>query len=121
MPFIEVIDRDAAKEIREVATRDMTDGLCQAFGIKPEIVTCYYFSAPANSYGHAGKFGTSAEIYRIFIKVHAFPRPQKAKAEAARAITAAAVKAYNADPKHVIVYFCDREPSDAFHAGVAST
>ncbi|SCM66138.1 tautomerase family protein [Donghicola eburneus] len=121
MPFIEIIDNDCSQEIREVATESMTKGLCDAYGISADIVTCYYFSAPANSYGHAGKFGTSAEIYRIFIKVHAFPRPQKAKAEAARAITAAAVKAYNADPKHVIVYFCDREPSDAFHAGVAST
>ncbi|MCD1617721.1 4-oxalocrotonate tautomerase family protein [Salipiger manganoxidans] len=120
MPFIEVIDRDAAKEIREVATRDMTDGLCQAFGIKPEIVTCYYFSAPHYSYGHAGKYGEFAENFRIFIKVHAFPRPPEAKAEAARALTDAAVAAYGTDPKQVIVYFFDRDPADAFHGGMAS-
>ena len=121
MPFIEIIDNDCSQEIREVATETMTKGLCEAYGISADIVTCYYFSAPANSYGHAGRFGTNAEFYRIFIKIHAFPRPQKAKEEAAHAITAAAVKAYNADPKHVIVYFCDREPLDAFHAGIAST
>lgn len=121
MPFIEIIDRDATEEIREVATKGMTDGLCQAFGIKPEIVTCYYFSAPNYSYGHAGKYGENAENFRMFIKVHAFPRAQEAKENAARAITEAAVRAYGASPKDVIVYFFDRAPSDAFHAGVAST
>ncbi len=121
MPFIEIIDRDATEEIREVATKGMTDGLCQAFGIKPEIVTCYYFSAPNYSYGHAGKYGENAENFRMFIKVHAFPRAQEAKENAARAITETAVRAYGASPKDVIVYFFDRAPSDAFHAGVAST
>ncbi|MCA0996804.1 tautomerase family protein [Alloyangia pacifica] len=120
MPFIEIIDRDATEEIREVATKDMTDGLCQAFGIKPEIVTCYYFSAPHYSYGHAGKYGKNAENFRIFIKVHAFPRPQDAKETAAQAITEAVATAYGASPKDVIVYFFDRSPTDAFHAGKAS-
>lgn len=120
MPFIEIIDRDATQEIREVATKDMTDGLCQAFDIKPEIVTCYYFSTPDYSYGHAGKYGENAENFRVFIKVHAFPRPQNAKETAARAITEAAVRAYGVTAKNVIVYFFDRAPSDAFHAGVAS-
>ncbi|MEI4472899.1 tautomerase family protein [Frigidibacter sp. MR17.24] len=120
MPFIEVIDRDASQETRALATRSMTDGLCAAFAIKPEIVTCYYFSAPDYSYGHAGKHGADAENFRIFVKVHAFPRPQEAKAAAARSITDGVVAAYGATPKDVIVYFLDRDPSDAFHAGLAS-
>lgn len=120
MPFIEVFDRDATQETRALATADMTDGLCEAFGIKPEIVTVYYFSIPENSYGHAGKYGEDAETFRIFVKVHAFPRAQEAKAAAARSITEGLRRAYGVQPKGVIVYFCDRNPEDAFHAGVAS-
>ncbi|MBT9386630.1 tautomerase family protein [Pseudooceanicola sp. CBS1P-1] len=120
MPFIEIIDRDATEEIRELATEGMTEGLCEAFGIAPEIVTCYYFSSPNYSYGHAGKYGDKAEIFRTFIKIHAFPRPQEVKAAAARALTSAVVDAYGVSPKSVVVYFCDRDPGDAFHAGVAS-
>ncbi|WP_172329588.1 hypothetical protein [Mangrovicoccus sp. HB161399] len=119
MPFIEVTDSGPDQEKRAVAASGMTDGLCQAFGIKPEIVTVYYNSAPCYSYAHAGIFGENAEIFRIFIKVHAFPRDAAMKAEAARAITDAAVAAYGAAPKEVIVYFFDTLPSDAFHAGTA--
>ena len=120
MPFIEVIDHSASQEIRALATRNMTNGLCQAFKIKPEIVTCYYFSASNYSYGHAGKYGEDAEEFRIFVKVHAFPRPQEAKAAGARAITEAVESAYGINPKKIIVYFFDRPPSDAFHGGAAS-
>lgn len=120
MPFIEVTDSGPAHEIRELATLTMTDGLCQAFSIKPEIVTCYYNSAGDYSYGHAGKHGNVAESFRIFIKVHAFPRDAVAKRRAAELITDAAVRAYGTTPKNVIIYFMDRAPEDAFHAGIPS-
>lgn len=120
MPFIEITDSGPDQHIRARATQGMTDGLCQAFAIKPEIVTCYYNSAPDYSYGHAGKHGVHAEIFRIFIKVHAFPRDSAAKGLAARLITDAVASAYGADPKTVILYFIDRAPEDAFHAGQPS-
>ena len=65
MPFIEVTDTGPDRRIREIATKTMTDGLCAAFAIKPEIVTCYYISAHDYSYGHAGKHGKSADSFRI--------------------------------------------------------
>lgn len=120
MPFIEVTDSGPAHEIRELATRTMTDGLCQAFSIKPEIVTCYYNSAPDYSYGHAGKHGKHAETFRIFVKIHAFPRGPSAKGTAARLITDAVVSAYGTPAKNVVIYFMDRAPEDAFHAGTPS-
>ncbi|PTV95909.1 hypothetical protein C8J27_103239 [Rhodobacter aestuarii] len=120
MPFIEVIDCVSDEEKREVATRSMTEALCGAYEIKPEIVTCYYFCLPDYSYGHAGKHGKNAEKFRVFVKVHAFPRPQVLKQKAATALTEALVAAYGAAPKDVIVYFIDRDPSDAFHGGTAS-
>lgn len=120
MPFIEITDSGPAHEARAIATRTMTDGLCRAFAIKPEIVTCYYNSAPHYSYGHAGKYGENAEIFRIFIKVHAFPRDAAAKGMAARLITEAAADAYGVAAGNVIVYFMDRLPKDAFHGGKPS-
>ena len=119
MPFIEVTDTGPDRRIREIATKTMTDGLCAAFAIKPEIVTCYYISAHDYSYGHAGKHGKSADSFRIFIKVHAFARAAEAKAMAARLITDAVANAYGAPPKNIFVYFIDRAPEDAFHGGVA--
>ncbi|EPX85664.1 tautomerase family protein [Salipiger mucosus] len=120
MPFIEVTDHGPSEQIREVASRDMTDGLCQAFDIKPEIVTVYYNSVGHYSYAHAGKYGENAQTLRIFIKIHAFPRDGAAKAAAARSITDAVCSAYGSTPKDVIVYFFDTLPSDAFHAGQAA-
>lgn len=120
MPFIEVTDSGPALEIRALATRTMTDGLCQAFSIKPEIVTCYYNSAPDYSYGHAGNHGKDAENFRIFIKVHAFARDTLAKGQAARLITDAVAAAYGAAQGDIIVYFFDRSPEDAFHGGKPS-
>lgn len=120
MPFIEVTDSGPDQEIRAVATQTMTDGLCQAFAIKPEIVTCYYNSAPHYSYGHAGKHGEHAEIFRIFIKVHAFPRSAEAKGEAARLLTDSVAAAYGTSPKNIIIYFMDCPPEHAFHAAIPS-
>lgn len=117
MPFIELYDFEPAPEVRAVATRRITDGLCSAFGIKPEIVTIYYLSTPHYSYGHAAKHGTSAEKFRIFAKVHAFPRDQAMKQQAACEITDAISAAYGASPDDVVVYFFDRSPADVFHAG----
>lgn len=120
MPFIEVSDHGPGEQIREFASHHMTDGLCQAFAIKPEIVTIYYNSMGHYSYAHAGKYGETAENMRIFIKVHAFPRSAQLKADAARRITGAVVTAYGAAPKDVIVYFFDTAQADAFHGGAAS-
>lgn len=120
MPFIEVTDSGPALEIRALATRHMTDGLCQAFSIKPEIVTCYYNAAPDYSYGHAGKHGNPGENFRIFIKVHAFPRDAGAKGRAARLMTDAVAGAYGTAPGNVVIYFVDRAPEDAFHGGKPS-
>lgn len=120
MPFIEITDADPGPQIREKATQTMTEGLCQAYSIKPDIVTCYYFSASDYSYGHAGKYGVNAENFRIFIKLHAFPRDADAKRVAAKLITEAVCAAYGAASSDVVIYFMDIPPQDAFHGGQTS-
>lgn len=120
MPFIEVHDFEPSPETRESATKLITDGLCSAFGINPEIVTIYYYSTPHYCYGHAAKHGSNAEKFRIFAKVHAFPREHGLKRQAAENMTRAIATCYGADPGDVIIYFFDRDPADAFHGGKPS-
>jgi phenylpyruvate tautomerase PptA (4-oxalocrotonate tautomerase family) len=118
MPFIEVFDFDASPEQRKTATRTLTDGICAAYGIASEIVSVYFFNLGVNDYGHGGAFGADATMRRIFLKVHAFGRSEGARRLAAEALTRAAMQAYSPpSPKHVVVYFMDRDPSQVAHAG----
>lgn len=118
MPFIEVFDFDATPQQRETATRTLTDGLCTAYGITSEIVSVYFFDIGVNSYGHAGLFGEDAATRRIFLKVHAFGRSEFCRDRAAQELTRAAMHAYDPpSPKHVVVYFLDRDPSQVAHGG----
>ncbi|TKT69728.1 4-oxalocrotonate tautomerase [Aquamicrobium sp. LC103] len=54
---------------------------------------------------------------RIFVKVHAFRRSVDLRRTAARLLTDAFVAAYDVPPKSVVIYFFDREPDEAAHAG----
>ncbi len=118
MPFIEVFDFDATPAQRETANHLLTDALCGAYGISPEIVSAYFFDVGDHGYRHGGKFHEKAAIRRIFIKLHAFSRSHEARCEAAELLTGAAVRAYGVAPKAVVVYFLDRAPDEAAHGGV---
>lgn len=118
MPFIEVFDFDATPAQREKATRALTDGLCEAYGISPSIVSAYFFDVGGNGYGHGGEFGPKAETRRIFIKIHAFGRSPDQRGRAADRMTRAAMRAYGVPAKHVVIYFLDRHPSQVSHGGL---
>jgi phenylpyruvate tautomerase PptA (4-oxalocrotonate tautomerase family) len=118
MPFIEIFDFNATPKQRATATRTLTDSLCEAYGIPPSIVSAYFFDVGTNSYGHEGKFGENASNERIFIKIHAFCRKFEHRAKAAELMTKAAIQAYDVPPKHVVIYFLDRDPSQVSHGGV---
>lgn len=118
MPFIEVFDFNATQKQREAATSKLTEALCKAYGITSDIVSTYFFDVGGKSYGHAGKIGEEAEIKRIFIKLHAFPRSAEHRENAASRMTQAAVEAYNVKPRAVVVYFFNRTPDEASHGGL---
>lgn len=119
MPFIEVFDFNATPEQRRAATRNLTDGLCAAYSISPSIVSTYFIDVGACAYGHAGEFDEKANVKRIFIKVHAFPRNETDRAVAAKRLTEAALRSYEVpSEKHVVVYFLDRDPGQVSHGGV---
>ena len=118
MPFLEIFDFTDEPEKREAAGRSMTEALCEAYGIKPDIVTCYFLSFGYQAYMHAGKFpGTPAEK-RIFVKVHAFQRSLGLRRRAARVMTDAAALAYGVDAATVAIYFFDHATENVAHNGI---
>jgi len=121
MPFLEVFDFDASAKQRRQAAEAMTDSLCSAYGISPDIVSCYFLDVGGGSYAHDREFGEKAGEKRIFIKVHAYRRSLEQRRAAASSLTRAAADAYGAAEKSVVVYFLDREPDEVAHGGALSS
>ncbi|WP_159587147.1 tautomerase family protein [Chelativorans xinjiangense] len=117
MPFFEIFDFAASTKQRRHAATAMTDALCAAYGIGPEIVSSYFVDVGGDSYGHDRKFGLETSERRIFIKVHAFRRSAALRREAALSVTRAAAEAYETNEKSIVVYFFDREPDEVAHGG----
>jgi hypothetical protein len=118
MPFLEVFDAAEEPEKRQAAGRGMTDALCEAYGIKPDIVTCYFVGFGPNAYLHAGKIPETSAEKRIFIKVHAFARSVDLRRVAARTMTDAAAAAYGVQTSTIAIYFFDRAEEDVAHNGI---
>lgn len=116
MPFIEIIGFDQQIDDRRRLARDMTTAIAHAFGISEDIVTVYFHPIAPIHYAHAGHLAPPGPG-RVFIKVHAFPRPEDLKAKAARDVCQSMVD-IGCSPKDVIIYFFDRERFDVAHAGV---
>ncbi|GGE41327.1 hypothetical protein GCM10007276_18400 [Agaricicola taiwanensis] len=121
MPFFEVFDFGATPQQRAAATRLMTKALCEAYDIKPDIISAYFLDIGPNSYGHEAIFGESAAEKRLFVKLHAFRRPDQMRRTAARSLTDALAKAYGAPSKSIAVYFFDRDPDQVSHDGILAS
>jgi len=117
MPYLEVFDYAADPAQRQAATRGITRALCQAYEIPSEIVTLYFHNIDASNYGHDSAFGVEAQAKRFFIKLHAYPRSDQFKREAAAAVTRAAAEAYAVSEQRIAIYFFERPQSEVAHAG----
>lgn len=122
MPFLEVNDfsgdGECSRARRREAARLMTDALASAYDIAPEIISTYFQAFPGEGYAHAGVCPAPEAKRRIFIKIHALRRDVARRSRAADLVTRAAVAAYGAAPKSVVVYFLERSPDEVAHAGV---
>lgn len=118
MPFLEIFDFEATPDERRKATKLMTESLCEAYGIAPDIISAYFFSIDENSYAHCGIYGYQSDIKRIFVKVHAFRRSVEHRRKAARMLTDAFAASYGVPEKSVAIYFLDRDPDEVSHAGM---
>ncbi|BBK32793.1 hypothetical protein EDC65_5299 [Stella humosa] len=117
MPFLEIYHFNLEPERRRRLAAGATEGLAAAFAISPEIITTYFQDCGADDYAHAGRMPVSAADRRMFVKIHAFPRPADRLRDAARRITAAAVEAADIDAANVAIYFLPRPPEEAAHGG----
>ncbi|MER5173645.1 hypothetical protein [Thioclava sp. GXIMD2076] len=119
MPFMEISDFGGPLEARKAAAEEATRALVEAYKVSPDIVTCYFHDS-RDAYAHAGKFGEDAEKKRIFIKLHAFPRPKDQQNRAARALATAFAESYGLPLAHVAIYFVARDETDAYHGGISA-
>lgn len=121
MPFFEVYDFNAPSQARAQATRRMTEALCEAYEIPSGIVSVYFTDVGRQSYGHDARFGEEVGANRIFVRLHAFPRPDGMRRAAARSITQALAEVYATSPELIAVYFLDREAGYVSHGGVLAS
>lgn len=117
MPYIEVYDFDADTAQRTEATRAITDSLALTYEISASIITVFFHSVTPQNYGHEGFFGDKAAPGRIFIKLHAYPRSDQMRRNAAVRITASVAAAYGASPACIALYFLERQTNEVAHAG----
>lgn len=117
MPFIEIYHFDLEPERRSRAARGATAALAEAFGIAPEIITIYFLTCGPGDYAHAGALPAPPGDRRMFVKVHAFPRPIEKLRTAAALMTAAIAEGCAVDPEHIAIYFYPRPPEEAAHGG----
>lgn len=117
MPFVELLAPPVSPAARARATRAVTDGLCEAFGIAPDIVTLFFLDVPPDGYAHAGVPGATAAPQRLFVKLHAFRRTAEHRRRAAALVVPALAEAYSVPPAAVALYFLERDPDEVSHAG----
>lgn len=118
MPFIEIQGPPVDREVRAALARRATDALVSTYTIDAAIITTYFIDVDSGRYAHAGTLGGSDEPQRVFVKVHAFPRPIERRRAAARSITDAICRVTGWPGKSVIVYFLEVPPAAAAHAGL---
>lgn len=117
MPFLEIYHFQLEPDRRSRAAHGATQALATAFGIAPAIISIYFLDCGPADYAHAGVLPAPPEDRRMFVKVHAFPRPIERLREAAALITSAIADACGVDPETVAIYFIPRPPEEAAHGG----
>jgi 4-oxalocrotonate tautomerase len=61
MPFVHVFAlAGASDEQKERLVAGVTDAICRAYAIGPDIVTLYLNEIPLSNYGHGGRVGAAA-------------------------------------------------------------
>jgi phenylpyruvate tautomerase PptA (4-oxalocrotonate tautomerase family) len=117
MPFLDITVFEHTREERAALSQRLTEALTSAWGIPADIVTLYYQVLRDGDCAHAGALVPAREA-RVFIKVHAFPRPVALKREAAQAMCRACAELLRLPAKAIAIYFLEREHQDVSHAGV---
>lgn len=117
MPFIEILGPSVPANARIRAAADMTKALSEAYGISENIITTFFQHFEGHFYAHAGKTAVEPSASRIFVKIHAFPRPVGLKRDAALALTRAGVAAFGCAPSDLIIYFLETHPESVAHSG----
>ena len=106
MPYLEILAAPIEPAARHALTRRLTDALCDAFAIAPDIVTIYFV-----------EIAPDATPPRPLAKLHAYARDIEARRRAAVALTGPLAAAYDMPPESIALYFLDRAPDEVAHGG----
>ena len=117
MPFLDITVFEHSIDQRSALSEKLTLALTNAWSISADIVTLYFQVLRDHDCAHAGALVPSRDA-RVFVKVHAFPRPVHLKRHAADGMTRAIAEALDLPLKSIAIYFLDRERHDVSHAGV---
>jgi len=119
MPFVHVLSpagASSAQKRRLIA--GITDALCEAYDITPDIVTIYVAGVAPEDYGHGGRQGGEAGLCRPFVQVHALARPIEKRRLCVQKLTDAVAAALDLPPSVPAVYLFDSPSDHIAHGGI---
>ena len=118
MPFVVAYAFAATRAQKRAFVRVVTSAVCAAYGVEAATVAVYIFEIGDDDYGHAGETGDAAPEKRVFIQVHALPRPVRRKRALVDGITRAVSTSLDVPGEIVAVYIQDSPPGNVAHGGV---
>ncbi len=117
MPFVELLAPPVDDATRQHVATAVTQAVCDAFAVGPEIVTIYVLPVAPSCYAHAGRLA-AAGPQCVFVKVHAYRRTADARRRLAAAMTAPLARLFGIPDAAVVLYFLDRAKDEVAHDGV---
>ena len=113
MPFLLVHSLPISSEQKKVLIKELTEAICIAYEIKPDIVTIYISEFSNENYGHGGFTGLESQEKRVFIEVHAFERPLEKKRSLVKHIAEAVSGVFGISIADVAVYILESDKQNA--------
>ena len=118
MPFLLVHSLPIYSEQKKILIKELTEAICFAYEIKPDIVTIYISEFANENYGHGGHTGLEGIEKRVFIQVHAFERSLEKKRSLVKHIAQTVSGVIGISITDVAVYILESEQQNASQGDV---
>ncbi len=118
MPFLLVHSLPIPSEQKKILIKELTEAICFAYEIKPDIVTIYILEFTNENYGHGGLVGLEGQEKRVFIQVHAFERSLEKKRSLVKHIAETVSGVFGISIEDVAVYILESEKQNVSEGDV---
>ena len=119
MPFVELLAPPVDDATRQHVATAVTQAVCDAFALEPEVVTVYFLPIAPSCYAHAGHLGAGPQA--VFVKLHAYRRTAETRRRLAGAVTPPLARLYGVPDAAVVIYFLDRAKDEVAYDGMLSS